>query len=266
MKIYFVLLVANTLLITSLGIAQDTKMHQTSIAIQNIKNADDSFLVKSGFKKLRQDIKTGWDKVFKNYTGNEFSLFAGMNYATQNVKANGYSSNYIYNLTNNKDAKYNPGFMGGFRVDGKYKENTDYGFAVSLNRMVTGVNYQETKSFAPLVGTYSNFKPDTKLLLLNITPLYKKLVPIKDTSNYKLYAVGGPSIDFLFSSPSADNKATDAYRKVFLSAKVGLEFNNQTFYTLFIHYKHGLQSITKSPITNNFNSFELGMFIRASDL
>jgi hypothetical protein len=51
-----------------------------------------------------------------------------------------------------------------------------------------------------------------------------------------------------------------------LKADIGLEFDNKSYYTLFLYYKQGINSITKSPISTNMNSLELGMKTKASDL
>ncbi len=87
-----------------------------------------------------------------------------------------------------------------------------------------------------------------------------------DTTKFKFYFVAGPSLDVRMSGQSLDNQVRDNYSKLFLRAHLGLEFNNNDYYTLFFHYKQGLHSITKSPIQTGLNSFNMGMMIKASDL
>ena len=68
------------------------------------------------------------------------------------------------------------------------------------------------------------------------------------------------------SSLSVHNLVNNNYARFLLRGDLGFEFENKNFYTLFLHYKQGLTSFTKSPIKTNVNSFELGMMIKASDL
>ena len=115
------------------------------------------------------------------------------------------------------------------------------------------------------MGNFSNFKATDQFFIFNISALYKKILPISDTSKYKFYVVVGPSIGFRLSGQALNNQVNKDYRTLFLSGAIGFEFNNKSFYTLFLHYKQGLNSITRSPIQTNLNSFELGMFVKASD-
>ena len=156
--------------------------------------------------------------------------------------------------------------MFGFRVDGKYKEKYPYAVAFTLNKYAAGANYKETKSVEPFIGSFSNFKAAEQSLSLNMTALYKKIIPISDTAKYKFYVVGGPSLDIRISGQGIDNQVNNNYRKMFLRAQLGLEFVNDDFYTIFFHYKQGFHSVTKSPIQTGFNNFDLGMLIKASDL
>ena len=47
---------------------------------------------------------------------------------------------------------------------------------------------------------------------------------------------------------------------------VGVEFDNNSYYTLFMHYNHNINSLTKSPVQANMSSLNLGVFVRAKDL
>ncbi len=112
----------------------------------------------------------------------------------------------------------------------------------------------------------ANFKADDQFLNLSIAMHYKKLLAISDTSKYHFYFVLGPSLDTRLSAQSADNLVNNNYARFLLRGDLGFEFENKNFYTLFLHYKQGLTSFTKSPIKTNINSFELGMMIKAIDL
>ena len=161
---------------------------------------------------------------------------------------------------------FKPGYYAGFRVDGKYKEKRNYSFGMVLNNLVTGNHYKDSKTLSPFIGSFSNFKADDRFLNLSIAAHYKKQLTITDTSKYVFSLVIGPSLDTRLSEQSADNLVNNNYSRFLLRADVGVEFENKNFYTLFLHYKQGLTSFTKSPIKTNVNSFELGMMIKASDL
>lgn len=214
--------------------------------------------------KFKNNFTKNWNKIFVDFTDNDVMLVAGMNFSKQNILANDYSSPFIYTVDQKNEFK--PGFMSGFRVDGKYKEKYPYAFSFILNKYATGTNYEETKNINPFLGNFSNFKATDQFFIFNISALYKKILPISDTSKYKFYVVAGPSIGFRLSGEALNNQVNKDYRNLFLSGAIGFEFNNKSFYTLFLHYKQGLNSITRSPIQTNLNSFELGMFVKASDL
>jgi hypothetical protein len=214
--------------------------------------------------KLKKEFNKIWNKVFIDFTDNKVMLMAGMNFAKQNIRANDYTSPFIYAVEQKNVFK--PGFLAGFRVDGKYKEKHPYAVAFSLNRYVAGANYKETKPVEPFIGGFSNFKAAEQSLSLNMTALYKKLIPISDTTKYQFYVVAGPSLDIRLSRQALDNQVNNNYRRMFLRAQIGVEFVNNDFYTLFFHYKQGVHSVTKSSIQTGFNNFDLGLLIKASDL
>jgi hypothetical protein len=189
-----------------------------------------------------------------------------MSLSNQAITAAGFNSSFNYNISDNSTAGYKPGYFAGFRVDGLYKDKKNYSFQVSLNKIATANNYKDTKSLPPFLGSFSNFKADDQFLNLSIAMHYKKLLAISDTSKYHFYFVLGPSLDTRLSAQSADNLVNNNYARFLLRGDVGFEFENKNFYTLFLHYKQGLTSFTKSPIKTNINSFELGMMIKASDL
>ncbi len=191
-------------------------------------------------------------------------LIAGMNFSKQNINANSFNAPFVY-AVEQKDA-FKPGFMGGFRLDGKYNAKHAYAIDFTFNKYATGINYKAVKSLDPFIGGFSNFKAEDQFFTFNITGLYKQLIPLMDSSKLKFYFVAGPSVDIRMSGQSLDNQVRENYRKLFLRADLGFEFDNNDYYTIFFHYKQGIHSITKSPINAIVNNFELGMMIKASDL
>jgi hypothetical protein len=189
-----------------------------------------------------------------------------MNFSNQGITDAGFNSSFNYNISENTAGGFKPGYFAGFRVDGLYHDKRNYSFQVSLNKIATANNYKDAKSLPPFLGSFSNFKADDQFLNLSMAMHYKKLLAISDTSRYLFYFVLGPSLDTRISGQSADNLVNKNYARFLLRGDVGFEFENKNFYTLFLHYKQGLTSFTKSPIKTNVNSFELGMMIKASDL
>jgi hypothetical protein len=214
--------------------------------------------------KFRKNFTKTWNKTFADFKDNDVMLMAGMNFAKQNISANDYTSPFIYAVEQKN--VYKPGFIAGLRVDGKYKEKHPYAFAFTLNKYAAGANYKETKPVEPFLGGFSNFKAAEQSLSLNMTAMYRKLIPVSDTARYKFYVVAGPSLDIRLSGQGLDNQVNHNYRKMFLRAHLGIEFDNNSLYTIFFHYKQSLHSVTKSPIQTSMNNFDLGMLIKANDL
>jgi hypothetical protein len=217
-------------------------------------------------QKFKKNFTSSWNKTFVNFTDNNTYLLGGINFSNQVITAGEYNASFNYNISDNTAGGYKPGYFAGFRVDGLYKDKRNYSFQVSLNKIATANNYKDAKSLPPFLGSFSNFKADDQFLNLSMAMHYKKLLAISDTSRYLFYFVLGPSLDTRISGQSADNLVNKNYARFLLRGDVGFEFENKNFYTLFLHYKQGLTSFTKSPIKTNVNSFELGMMIKASDL
>ena len=78
--------------------------------------------------------------------------------------------------------------------------------------------------------------------------------------------MAGPAIDTRLSGQSADNLVNNNYHRFLLRADIGIEYENKSFYTLFMHYRQGVTSFTKSPVSTHLNSLEIGLMIKASDL
>ena len=233
------------------------------------KQQDKLYLIQPGserIQRLKKNFSKSWNKTFINFTDNSTYLLGGINFSNQSISAGGYSSNFNYNISDNTSTGFKPGYFAGFRVDGLYRDKTNYSFQISLNKLATTKNYKDTKSLSPFLGSFSNFKADDQFFNLSVSLHYKKIISISDTSKYQFFFVLGPSLDTRLSEQSADNLINTNYKRFLFRGDVGLEFENKNFYTLFLHYKHGLTSFTQSPIKTNFNSFELGMMIKASDL
>ena len=230
------------------------------------KNSNFSKQVAEGVGQFKKSFSKTWNKVFVDFTDNDVYLRAGINFSKQNIKAAGYNSSFNYDLSDYNKNVFKPGYYGGFTVDGKYKKKHAYSFAFSLNKIAAGTNYKDAGTLAPFIGSFSHFKANDQFFTLSMAAHYKKILPIADTTKYKFYIIAGPSLDTRLSGQSADNLVNNNYQRFMLKADIGLEFDNNTYYTLFLHYKQGISSITKSPIRTNLNSVELGVKIKANDL
>lgn len=233
-------------------------------------NLGNTLILKHTFKdevvKFKHDFRNHWNKIFVDFTNNDLYLLGGMNVAKQNILVGNYKSNFNYYFDDYNKNVFKPGYYAGLRVDGKFKKKHNYAFAMSLNKIFTGTNYKDASTLAPFLGNFSKFKADDQFFTLSIATLYKKLIPFGDTAKRKLYLVAGPSIDTRLSTQSTDNLVDNNYRRSILRGTIGVEFDNRSYYTLFVHYKHGLSSFTKAPITTNLNSLEIGMMIKATDI
>lgn len=227
-------------------------------------------------KKTKTDeIVTDASKVSQGTIGESLSqvtrkttlsLMAGVNFSKQSVSAEGYTSNFNYNITENNNDLFKPGFFVGARIDGTYLQQHDYSLALSLNKLTTGIGYTSYSKIPPYMGRFTSFKGEDNLLIMNVAAHYKKLIPIGDRVRYQVYVVAGPSVDINIGSTSIDNQVSDAYKKIFLKGDIGLEFNNRSNYNLFFHYHQSLSSLTGASIKTNLNSFEFGMMTKVKDL
>lgn len=234
-----------------------------------IKNLQKFFVKKSISKPVpdfKSSINSKWKESFINFKSNEIYLFAGMNLSKQNIDEQSFNSAFNYRVEDINKNVFNPGYFVGARVDGKYNNKHLYSFALGLNKYVTGANYQNKKLIEPFIGTFTKFKADQQIFAMNLLAHYKFNFAMSNSKKLKYYIVAGPSVDFRLSSQSLDNQVNKMYKPVFLKADIGFEFDNQSYYTLFMHYKKGINSITKAPVNNYLNSFELGMLIKANDI
>jgi hypothetical protein len=215
--------------------------------------------------QLNAQVK-GSQKSFALFLENRLSIFAGINMSKQNINPGTYNSRFNYDLSNYQNNIFKSGYFFGFRIDDLKQLNNKYDFSVSLNKIVSGSNYKVANNLDPFLGSFSKFKADDNFFIMNINSHYKKQIFSDKIEKRKFYLVAGPSIDIRLSKQSEDNQVYNNYRNIALKADLGIEFDNQTYYTLFIHYKQAITSFTKQPITTNLNNFELGTIIKASDI
>jgi hypothetical protein len=225
----------------------------------------DSAFSRNPSKERIDKIKKSFAKTFKDFVGNDVSLFGSIVLSKQKINDNGIASpiNYIYNSVNNNT--FNTGYSGGFRVDGIYKEKHPYSFIFAINRITTGNNYINKYKSAPFLEDFTHFKADNRFTTFSIATHYKKLLSISDIKKYKFYAVAGPSFDYKISKISADNLVDQSSNRALINADLGGEFNNNDYYIIFAHYKFGT-NLFKSAVPVQLNRFEIGMTIKAKDL
>lgn len=252
-------LVGNAQVKSFLGLKSSKKVTDTSL----VKSAKGNGLSKWTLPKFKY-VKVS--DLIAN-TKPVFSVMAGASFAKQVVNAGGYPSPFNYNIAQIEKDSYEPGFFGGVRVDGTYKNKHAYSVSVSLGKLASGASYSSNQQFAmDSTQKFSSFKAEGNLIVLNIAAHYKKLIPFGNQANHQLYVVAGPSITTRLFGTSTDNQATDAYKRIFFKGDIGLEWNNRKAYTFFLHYSHSIGSISKSSISNNLSSFELGVFTAAKDI
>ncbi len=203
---------------------------------------------------------------FKNTISTHLYLIGGMNFSKQSITLNTYNSKFNYDLNDYQKNVFKPAYLLGVQYQNKINATSNYAFSVVLNKLVTGTNYTSINKLAPFINNFTKFKAEDQFIMLDINAYLKQLIPVGDTSKYKFYVVAGPSLNMRISEQSADNLIYTSYNRYYLSGNGGLEFNNQGYYTLFVHYKYALNSFTKAPITTNLNSVEMGVMIKTSNL
>jgi len=250
----FLLLISITSLVTcSLNAQTLTKKQQ-----------DSAYLLNPSQERIRK-FKKSFDKAFVNFVGNDISLFGSLVLSKQNINDNGIIAplNYLYNKVNSNT--FNPGYSGGFRIDGIYNEKHRYSLSFALNRIATGNNYKNKHSLSPFIDDFTHFKADNNFTTLSVAAHYKKLLPVNAMNKYKFYAVFGPSFDYKISIFSNENLINRAGRKAIINGDFGAEFDNNGYYVLFAHYKLGT-NLFQSVVPVQLNRFEIGMSIKAKDL
>lgn len=236
---------------------------------QSTQSSDSLFLThpfRDKVQAFKSDVKQILGKVFYDFKGNNIYLLSGINLSKQYINAGNYNSSFNYDLVNYTNSAFKPGYYGGFRIDGIYKEKHLYSFGFTLEKIASGAEYSKSNSLPPFIGNFSKFKADDQFLNLSISAHYKKLLPFKPNERSQFYLVAGPSLDTRLSKQSTDNLVNNNYRRFLIRADIGIEYENKSFYTLFMHYKQGVTSFTKSPVATRLNTIEIGLMIKASDL
>ncbi len=229
-----------------------------------IKQQDSMFLVHPGQERV-QKLKKSFSKAFVDFVGNDLSLFGALSLNKQSINDHGITApiNYAFDAVNSNTFK--PGYSGGFRIDGIYKEKHRYSFSLAVNSVNTGSEYKNKYTIAPFIGDYTHFKADNKYTTISIAAHYKMLLPVNDMRKYKFYAIAGPSLDYKISTISKEQLINGAGNRAFINADLGAEFDNKGYYILYAHYKLGA-NMTNSSVPVQLNRFEIGMSIKAKDL
>jgi hypothetical protein len=228
------------------------------------KQQDSLYLLNPGQERIRK-IKKSLAKTFVNFVGNEVSLYGAFALSKQRINDNGITApiNYLYNDLNTNTS--NPGFNGGFRIDGIYKEKNRYSFSFGVHRISAGSYYMKVHNLSPFIEDFTHFKADNNFTTLSLTTHYKKILPVNAMNKYKFYAVFGPSFDYKISRISDEHLINGAGNRVFMNADLGAEFDNKGYYILYAHYKLG-KYLTSSTVPIQLNRFEIGMSIKTKDL
>ena len=228
------------------------------------KQQDSAYLVNPSQERIRK-IKKSFAKTFVNFVGNDVSLFGSLVLSKQNINDDGVTAplNYLYNTVNSNT--FDPGYSGGFRIDGIYKEKHRYSLSFAVNRIAAGNYYQNKHSLSPFIDDFTHFKADNNFTTLSIAAHYKKLLPVNAMNKYKFYAVFGPSFDYKISRISNENLINGAGNRAIINGDFGAEFDNKGYYVLFAHYKLGT-NLFQSTVPVQLNRFEIGMSIKTKDL
>lgn len=213
-----------------------------------------------------QSIEKQPHENFPKILKKQIYLISGMNFNKQLLLLNDYSSRFNYDLSDYQNNLYKPAYFLGVGWESKSVNNHKYAFNVILSKVAAGNNYKDANKLTPFVPNFTKFLAEDQFLMLNVATYFKQLIPISDTSRYRLYLTIGPSLNIRLSDQSDANLINGNYKNYYVSGDGGLEFNNQSLYTLFVHYKYALNSFTKQPLLSNLNSVELGAMVKISDL
>jgi hypothetical protein len=211
---------------------------------------------------FQQSFNKSWNKTFTGFSKNEISLYGAINFSKQRINNQLISTPFNYNLVNEKSFK--PGFVAGARIDGLYKKKYNYGFQMSLSMVNAGNYYINKARLEPFLGDFTQYKFDSQFATFNLSALYKKSI-FFSTSKYKLYAVAGPGLDIRVTAFSNDQHVKNTGSRLFANGHLGIEFNDNGYYLLFLHYKHGF-NVFHSPAPVQLSSFELGIAVTTKDL
>lgn len=237
------------------------KMPHVAFHKKTIGNNLDSLKVDTLVKKTS---KSNWN--FPKLRKEDFYLASGINFSKQVISGMDYTLPFNYDVNKLNNDLFKPGYFVGARWESVYNKKHLYNLEMGLQKISTGLKYSTVTSLDPFIGEFVQHKADDQFFVLNIGANYKKLITFRNLEKFKLYTIIGPSMDIRLSSQSIHNRVTNSYTKILLRANIGLELDNNGYYTIFMHYKPSLSSFTKQPINTNLNSFELGMMLNVNDI
>ena len=194
-----------------------------------------------------------------------FSLFANMSLSKQVINDNGVGSQFNYPFAELNRNSFKPGYTVGGRYDGTIKGSNFYSISLSANRVNSGSKYKNSYAMSPVIGDFTHYKADNKMMTINAAVHFRKLLPISDVSKYKFFLVLGPSIDCRISGFGSDHVVYEKGKRILVNGDLGLEFDNRGYYVLFAHYRIGA-SLPKPVVPISLTRFELGMSIKTRDL
>ena len=131
-----------------LGVLQVQAQQSPILKKQSLKSIDSAVLLnpfRDKVQAFKKSIKKEFNQVFIDFKDNNVYLLAGIGFSKQYITTGSYNSNFNYDLVNNKSAS-KPGYYGGFRVDGIYKEKHLYSFRFSLDKISSGTDYSSSTS------------------------------------------------------------------------------------------------------------------------
>lgn len=220
----------------------------------------------SAFQRSGNKLDAYCKIIFSKFTHTQVCLTVGMGFARQNIKSLPPELIMNYPLEGLQNKVFKPGYFASARLEGQISKTQLYAVSMELRRLNTGSNYKVSLQYPPSEKSYTSFAADNHFWFVSIPIITKKMLPVSDTTRYKFYAVGGPSVDIRISGASADNQRLNHYRKMFVSALVGVEFDYLGYYTLFLHYQKSLSSLTRNGIKVGNNQFSVGVMMTVQDL
>lgn len=239
------------------------KVKWPSIKMPQFKKAKDSLAkTKDSFTKKPIDYK----KYIPQLKKEEFYLYAGINLSKQTIGGMDYTIPFNYDFTKVNNDDFMPGYFLGGRWEGKYQNKYPFTIDFGLQKLESGTKYTTVSSFEPFIGEFVHHKADDQMLIFTIGANYKQLIPYVQSEKQKFYLVAGPELAIRLNNQSLDNRVTNSYKKALIRANIGLEMDNNGYYTVFFHFKPSIGSFTHEPIRTSLNSFELGMMLNAGDI
>lgn len=207
---------------------------------------------------------TAQDAAIGNSNG-YFSLFGNLSLSKQLINDKGIGSQFIYSFDEVNNNTFKPGYTAGGRYDGMIKGSNFYSISLSANRVVSGSKYKNIYTMSPVIGDFTHYKADSKMITINLAAHFRKLLPISNVNKYKFFVLLGPSIDYRISRFGSDHVVYEKGKRILVNGDLGLEFENKGYYVLFAHYRVE-SNFFKAVVPINLNRFELGMSIKTRDL